>query len=156
MEEQKMPFKIRRIVTSHDANGKAVVGIDDTIEARPGVKDKSVGNALIWVTHSMPADVSGSEDPAAKLVDLTPAPNGTIFRVLELPPGGGKPFMHKTETIDYVIVTEGEVDMVLDDGAEVHMNTGDVMVQRATWHGWVNRSSKPCKIVFILIDAKKK
>jgi hypothetical protein len=150
-----MPFKIRRIVTSHDARGKAVVGIDDFVEAKPGLKDKSVSNALIWATDSMPADVVGSEDPAAKAMDLTPASNGTIFRVLELPAGANKAFMHKTQTIDYVIVTEGEADMVLDDGVEVHMNTGDVMVQRATYHGWMNRSSKPCKIVFILIDAKK-
>jgi uncharacterized cupin superfamily protein len=77
-----------------------------------------------------------------------------VLRVLELPPGN-EAHMHKTETLDYVIMLEGEVDMILDDGAEVHMNQGDYMIQRATWHGWVNRSKKPCKIVFVLIDAKK-
>lgn len=150
-----MSFKIRRIVTGHNSQGKAIVSTDSYMEARPGVKDKRVGNALVWATHSMPVDVSGEEDPAGKQVDLTPGPNGTIFRVLELAPGGDQPYMHKTETIDYVIVLEGEVDMLLDDGAEVHMKAGEVMVQRATWHGWTNRSDKPCKIVFILIDARK-
>ena len=81
--------------------------------------------------------------------------NGTIFRVLELPPGYPA-HMHKTETVDYVIMLEGECDMILDDGAEVHMNQGDFMVQRATWHGWVNRSDKPCRIVFVLMDAKQR
>ncbi|MBI2090503.1 MAG: cupin domain-containing protein [Deltaproteobacteria bacterium] len=148
-----MLFKIRRIVTSHDARGKAVVGTDDYIQAKPGVKAQEIGNALIWATDAMPADLFGDKDPAAKPMDLTPGPNGTIFRILELPPGT-EPFMHRTDTIDYVIVMDGEVDMLLDD-SEVHMKAGEVMVQRATWHGWANRSDKPCRIAFILIDARK-
>ena len=148
-----MPFKIRRIVTSNDSRGKAVVGIDERVEARPGIMDKNVSNAFIWASDSMPADVTGP-DPTSGKIALTPGPQGSIFRVLELPPGCPA-HMHKTETLDYVIMLEGESDMLLDDGAEVHMNEGDVMVQRATYHGWANRSSKPCKIVFILIDAKR-
>lgn len=148
-----MPFRIRRIVTTHDANEKAVVGTDDYIRAKPGVKAKEVGNALIWATDTMPADLSGDKDPAAKPMDLTPGPNGTIFRILELP-ARTAPFMHRTDTIDYVIVMDGEVDMLLDD-SEVHMKAGEVMVQRGTWHGWANRSDKPCRIAFILVDAKK-
>ncbi len=149
-----MPFKIRRIVTSHDARGKAVVGIDEGVEAKPGIMDKNVSNAFVWSSDSLPAEVSGP-DPASKKIELTPGPNGSIFRVLELPPGA-PPHMHRTETLDYVIMLEGECDMVLDDGAEVHMDQGDVLVQRATYHGWANRSSKPCKIVFVLMDARKR
>jgi hypothetical protein len=149
-----MPFKIRRIITSHDERGRAVVGIDDVVEAKPGIVDKNVSNAFIWSTDSMPCDANGP-DPRTRKVDLSPGPDGTIFRVLELPPGC-PPHMHKTETVDYVIMLEGECDMILDDGAEVHMNQGDFMVQRATNHGWANRSSKPCKIVFVLMDAKKR
>jgi uncharacterized cupin superfamily protein len=63
--------------------------------------------------------------------------------------------MHKTETLDYVIVIEGEVDMLLDDGAEVHMKAGDIMIQRSTLHGWANRSDRPCRIAFVLLDAKR-
>ena len=148
-----MPFKIRRIVTSNDARGKAVVGIDQVVEAKPGIMDKNVSNAFIWQSNSMPCEVAGP-DPASGKIALTPGPGGSIFRVLELPPGCPA-HMHKTETLDYVIMLEGECDMVLDDGAEVHMNQGDVMVQRATYHGWANRSSKPCKIVFVLMDAKR-
>lgn len=147
-----MTFKIRRIVTSHDARGKAVVGVDDVVESKPGIMDKNVSNAFVWSTQTMPADANF--DPRTGKVDLTPGPNGTIMRVLELPPGCPA-HMHKTQTVDYVIMLEGECDMVLDDGAEVHMNQGDIMVQRATYHGWANRSSKPCKIVFVLVDARK-
>jgi quercetin dioxygenase-like cupin family protein len=108
-----------------------------------------VGNALVWATDSMPVDLNGGEPPTQQ---LEPAPNGTIFRILELPPGI-PPRMHKTETIDYVIVLDGEVDMLLDD-SEVHMKAGDVMVQKGTWHGWTNRSDRPCRIAFVLIDAR--
>ncbi len=149
-----MPFKIRRIVTTHDANGKAIVGIDTLIDSHPGVKDKNVQNAGLWATAEMPADNSGNRDPVATKLELSPGPNGTIFRMLELPPGA-PPLMHKTDTIDYVLMMEGECDMLLDDGKEVHMNQGDVMIQRATWHGWANRSNKTCRIAFVLIDAKK-
>ncbi len=147
-------FKIRRIVTSHNPQGKAIVGSDELIESRPGVMDKTLQNAFLWCTDSMPADAFG-EDPRTGKVELSPGPNGTIFRVLELP-ADNEAHMHKTETVDYVIVTEGECDMILDDGAEVHMTAGDVMIQRATWHGWVNRGSKPCRIFFVLVDARKK
>jgi hypothetical protein len=149
-----MTFKVRRIITSHNAQGKAVVGIDDVVESRPGIMDKNVSNAFVWSTASMPCDAN-QPDPRLGKIELAPGRDGTIFRVLELPPGCPA-HMHKTETVDYVIMLEGECDMILDDGAEVHMNQGDMMVQNATYHGWTNRSSKPCKIVFVLMDAKKR
>jgi uncharacterized cupin superfamily protein len=60
--------------------------------------------------------------------------------------------MHKTRSIDYAVVMEGEIDMVLDD-SEVHLAAGDVLVQQGTNHAWVNRGSRPCRIAFVLIDA---
>ncbi|MCC6473119.1 MAG: cupin domain-containing protein [Burkholderiales bacterium] len=149
-----MPFKIRRIVTSHDERGRAVVGADSWLEAAPGVMDKNLGNCWLWSTDSMPADAFGSDPvlPGVKPA-LHPKPHGTVFRIVEFP-AGAPAVMHKTDTVDYAIVLSGEIDMILDDGAEVHMNTGDVMVQRATYHGWLNRGDKPCRIAFVLIDSK--
>lgn len=149
-----MPFKIRRIVTTHDADGKAIIGMDSQIESNPGVKDKNVQSSVLWATSQMPVDMSGNADPAASKLGLNPAPNGSILRMLELPPGAPA-LMHRTNTIDYVLLMEGECDMILDDGKEVHMNQGDIMIQQGTWHGWANRSSKTCRIAFVLIDAKK-
>lgn len=146
-----MAFKIRRVVTAHDANGKATVGIDSLIESGPGVATPEAANALIWTTDSMPPDLSGERDPAAERVPLEPKPGGTIFRVLELPPGT-QPYMHKTETLDYAIVLDGEIDMLLDD-SEVHLQAGDVLIQHGTYHGWTNRGDRPCRIAFVLIDA---
>ena len=71
---------------------------------------------------------------------------------------GGKParhpFMHRTRSIDYALVLEGEIDMLLDD-SEVHLKAGDVLIQLGTNHAWVNNSDKPCRIAFVLIDAKE-
>ena len=61
--------------------------------------------------------------------------------------------MHRTKTIDYAVIMSGEIDMLLDD-TEVHLKAGDVLVQRGTNHAWVNRSDAPCKVAFILVDAK--
>ena len=149
-----MPFKIRRIVTTHDAEGKAIIGMDSQIESKPGVKDKNVQGAVLWATAQSPVDMSGSDDPAAQKLGLHPSANGSILRILELPPGAPA-LMHRTDTLDYVLLMEGECDMILDDDKEVHMDQGDIMIQQGTWHGWVNRGSKTCRIAFILIDAQK-
>jgi quercetin dioxygenase-like cupin family protein len=63
--------------------------------------------------------------------------------------------MHRTDTIDYCLVLEGECAMELDDGKEVSLKAGDILVQRGTWHGWANRTDKPCRLAFILIGSKE-
>ncbi len=148
-----MAFRIRRIVTAHDAGGKAVVSTDGYIDSVPGQFDENVSTADIWWTHSVPADVE-RHDATREPSPIMPSPSGTLLKVLELSPGA-KPRMHRTETLDYVIVIDGEIDMLLDDGAEVHMKAGDLMIQRATLHGWANRSDRPCRIAFALLDAKR-
>ncbi|MGZ5844413.1 MAG: cupin domain-containing protein, partial [Xanthobacteraceae bacterium] len=73
------------------------------------------------------------------------------FAVIDFPPGN-EPRMHRTETIDYVIVLEGEIEMDMDDST-VKLKAGDVMVQRGTNHAWANRSAKRARVAFVLIDA---
>ena len=63
--------------------------------------------------------------------------------------------MHRTDTVDYVIMLEGAIDMEMDDGFEVHLETGDVMVQRGTYHSWTNRGTVPCRLAAVLVDAKR-
>ena len=147
-----MTLNIRRIVTGHDETGKAVVEKDDMMT---NVKLMRSGNsaATLWVTDDAPAEVEGGEDPAYRDMDIEPPARGTVFRILEVVPGK-KAFMHRTDTVDYVIVISGECVMLLDEGEEVAMRAGDVMVQRATWHGWANRSDAPCQIGFVLVGGK--
>jgi len=105
---------------------------------------------------------------------VPPPANGTIFRVVDFPPesgarsreailkemgvsehGGARhAAMHRTKSVDYAIVLEGEIDMLLDD-SDVRLKAGDVLVQQGTNHAWVNRGREPCRIAFVLVDAKE-
>jgi quercetin dioxygenase-like cupin family protein len=145
-----MTLKVRRVVTGHDNNGRAIVKIDEIAEnvhsPRPGASA-----SVIWTTESFPVDNSGSEDTSGRKVGTTIA-GGTVLRVVELSPGVA-PRNHRTDSIDYVVIISGEIDMELDD-TTLHLKAGDVLVQRGTIHNWINRGTAPCVIAFILIDAK--
>jgi mannose-6-phosphate isomerase-like protein (cupin superfamily) len=146
------PPKVRRVVTGHDADGKAIVLIDqvctDFVEGRPNGFLRN-----IWTTDTVPADNDGSDDKGARAGRFTMIENGSVFRILHFLPGVAQR-VHRTDSIDYLVVMDGEIDMELDDGVEVHLQKGDVMVQRGTVHNWVNRGSAPCTIAVILIHAK--
>jgi len=144
-----MPLKLRRVVTGHDGNGRATVEIDEMAQnlasSRPGATA-----CVVWTSEGFPVDNNGSEDEGLRRTGTTLA-NGTVFRVLELMPGSS-PRNHRTDSIDYAVVMSGEIDMELD-GSSVHLQAGDVLVQRGTIHNWVNRGTEPCVIAFVLIAA---
>lgn len=162
---------IRRVVTGH-RNGKGVVLYDSPAPNRKVRPASGLVSTLLWVTDELPADISGDADRAEREIGVPPPQRGSIFRVVEFPPGRKEmsreavlkemglshqsnsihPGMHKTRSIDYAVVMEGEIDMVLDD-AEVHLTAGDVLVQQGTNHAWVNRGTRVCRIAFVLIDA---
>ena len=145
-----MALHIRRVVTGHDASGRAVVEIDEVaknlVSSRPGATA-----CVVWTTEGFPVDNTGEEDAGLRKTGTT-LDNGTVFRILELAPGVS-PRNHRTDSIDYAVVMSGEVDMELDD-TTVHLKAGDVLVQRGTIHNWVNRGTEPCVIAFVLIAAK--
>lgn len=172
---------IRRIVTGHDATGKAVVLMDSAtphVTVGSGTGSKM---SLLWVTDETPAHTSGDTDRASRETGIPPPAGGSIFRVVEFQPnapdgpdeerqksllasmGGATyhahsgrparhPYMHRTRSLDYAVVLEGEIDMLLDD-SEVHLKAGDVVVQQATNHAWVNRSARACRVAFVMLDA---
>ena len=123
-----MTLAVRRVVTDHDDEGRSLVAVDErcanVISRRPGHQ-----SCVAWT-----------------------GPDGTLFRIVEYQPGVA-PRMHRTETIDYAVVISGEIDMVLDRGT-VRLRAGDVLVQQATLHDWVNRGSEPCRIAFVLVPTK--
>jgi hypothetical protein len=172
-----MAKKIRRVVTGHDRTGKAVVLYD---EDTPTVIHFAAGqdSTHVWLTQRAPAELT-DEDPVPRYKALPPPASGSAFRIVEFPPTSPEriaalsrkdvfadeavtpgaqarahPMMHRTDSIDYVVVMEGEIDMLLDD-SEIHMKAGDVMVQQATNHAWVNRSGKPCIVAFAMIGARR-
>ena len=145
-----MALRVRRVITGHDAKGRAVATIDEVAKhlftGRPGATACNV-----WTTEGFPADNDGDADAGQRKAGTT-LPNGTIFRVIEFAPGVAAR-NHRTDSIDYITVIAGEIDMELDEGS-VHLQAGDVMVQRGTIHNWVNRGPAPCVLSVVLIDAK--
>ena len=171
---------IRRVVTTIDENDKAVVLFDSD---NPHNFNRAHGTVsrLFWVTDQSPADITGKADRAADFKGIAPPVGGSVLRIVDFPPTppevekldpnyqqshvGGElspkrglpprhPFMHRTRSVDYALVLSGEIDMLLDEG-EIHLKAGDVLVQQGTNHAWVNRGKEPCRIAFVLIDAKE-
>lgn len=144
---------IRRVITGHDAKGVAKVLIDGPA-ANAKFPSPGTVSTLIWCTDRTPADLSGgeaAEDMGARMLGTAPPANGTRFAVIDFPPGNHA-HMHRTETIDYVLVLEGEIDMDMDDST-VKLKAGDIMVQRGTNHAWANRGTVRARVAFVLIDA---
>jgi quercetin dioxygenase-like cupin family protein len=149
-KESTMTLQIRRVVTGHDAQGRAKVLIDEqvknVISNRPGAT-----SSVIWSSDSLPVNNDSSDDPSGKSIGTT-LKNGSVFRVVRFDPDVS-PRNHRTDSIDYAVVISGEIDMSLDDET-VHLKAGDVLVQRGTLHNWVNNGKEPCIIAFALISAK--
>jgi len=179
------PNPPRRIVTGHDANGKAIIQ-EDGLPPRAEKIGGDIGPWFyeVWNTTETPAiiDANSGEPDEANII-LAPPKNGTRIRVLDIPPDGDNfenlsaeeagalfseigageasvhakgtntkhAIMHKTETVDYGIVLDGEIVLIMDEG-ETLCRTGDIIIQRGTNHAWANRSDKTCRIAFILVD----
>ena len=183
MEQSQKSF--RRIVTGHDADGKAIIIAD-----APPVHTQLVGGPggptffEVWHTTEMPALIQAQpNNPDEDGLVLPPPQKGTRIRVIEFPPEGEEirkltgadavekfrsmgdesaststdgaphPLMHRTQTLDYGIVLEGEITLVLDK-AETLIKAGDIVIQRGTNHAWANRSGNVCRMAFILIDGQ--
>ena len=140
----------RRIVTGHDAAGKSVVLSDG-----PTPKTLDIGTAAfheIWITDQTPVEIAATEpEPTDRPVRTPPPANGVMVRLTEMAPGAESP-MHRTETVDVAVVLEGETWLLLDDGSETRVRAGDAVVQRGTNHAWANRSDRPVRMVFAMID----
>lgn len=175
---------IHRVVTGHDADGRAIVTSNGPlpsvieIAAIPGTIFHEV-----WSTDATPAPVNNGPDPTVGPIVLPPPRHGTRMRFVDIPPdtadylahGAARmhdafaqigdaqastvradsphPLMHRTESVDYGIVIEGEMTLVLDEG-EVLLKAGSVVVQRGTNHAWANRSGQLCRMLFVLVDGQ--
>lgn len=145
---------LRRIVTGHDLDKRSSILIDglatNTRSSTPGVNA-----TLLWCTDRMPADNAigqDVEDMGARLIGTAPPLNGTRFAIVEIAPGV-RTAMHRTETIDYVVVLSGELELELDCSS-ISLRAGDAVVQRGTNHIWANKGDTPVKAVVITVDAE--
>lgn len=173
-----MTTSFRRVVTGHDAQGRAVI-VEDGPPTRvfDNLGEKGLVFYEIWNTRETPARIDrASGEPAEPRLTLAPPKGGTRIRVLDIPVDnpatadleavfdniGGKDAhigaqagkhasFHRTQSVDYGIVLDGEITLLMDEG-ETTLHAGDICIQRGTNHGWVNRGTKPCRIAFILLD----
>jgi mannose-6-phosphate isomerase-like protein (cupin superfamily) len=175
---------IHRVITGHDARGKAVVSTNGPL---PMVTEiKAIPGTIfheVWSTAATPVEINNGADPSTGPISIPPPKLGTRIRFVDIPPdtedflanGAARihaafseigdssattakadsphPLMHRTETVDYAVVIEGELTLVLDD-SEVELKVGSVVIQRGTNHAWANRSGKPCRMLFVLIDGR--
>lgn len=153
-------FRIpRRIVTGHDAEGVSIVVTDGPVPVTRELPEDGVAFHEIWSTSGAPAVIgAGPEDPTAGEITVPPPARGTRIRINEFLPGhlderGLQSPVHRTESIDYGIVLEGEITLILDD-SEVTARAGDIVVQRGTDHAWANRGDVKARVAFILVDAE--
>lgn len=147
-----MPTKpIRRIVTGHDAAGRAVVTADSVLDGVPIPNGQAVFT-LVWTTATAPVDNDDVTDGRDRRTGLT-LPGGSVLRVVDLLPGT-RSAMHRTNSLDYGIVLSGSVELELDDGAVTPIEAGSVIIQRGTIHAWRNPSvDTPARVAFVLLDA---
>ncbi len=145
---------IRRVITGHDSNNRAKVIMDGPAQNTKTPRE-GVSSTLMWCTDAMPADIAVGEhieDMGARILGTAPPENGSRFIVMEFAPGVASE-MHRTETIDFIAVLSGEMDMEMDNST-VKLKAGDIMVQRGTNHAWINRGTEPARMAIVLLDAK--
>lgn len=177
-----MTTPFRRIVTGHSASGDAII-VSDASPDRVIQIGGAAGATFfeVWNTRETPARIDRqSGEPAEAGLVLAPPPAGTRIRVIDFPPEGAEirqlsreaaeaqfdsmsgasastsgrhPLMHRTQTVDYGIVLEGAITLVLDQ-QETTIHAGDIVVQRGTNHAWANRSGHVCRMAFVLIDGE--
>jgi hypothetical protein len=158
--------QIPRIVITSEKSGKSIIASDgpatNISEHIPGLVI-----ADIWATDTMPVDLKRGTICENTLLPITPK-NGSYFRYLNIPPDAElkkylpdeenpdpskpHPLMHKTETLDYIVIIAGEIYMILDE-TETLLKTGDIVIQRKTNHAWSNRSDQTCIMLAILLDS---
>jgi hypothetical protein len=174
-----MIWRVRRVLTGHDSQGRSTFLADGLA---PNVKEMPhfPGLALtdLWETAGAPASNAGHADAAERAVRLEPPKSGTILRIVEFPPDATRPrgsdgsegfkaigashaqdrrssdpMMHKTSTVDYIIVLKGEIYAVMETGEKL-LKAGDILVQRGTNHSWSVRGNEPCIVAAVLVSAK--
>ena len=149
----------RRVVTGHDTNGRSVVVSDGIVPVHRVMPEDGAGFYEVWQTSATPAPIGADGgDPTIGSIRVPPPAGGTKIRVNEFFPGhvgpeGRQSPVHRTESVDYGIVLEGEIVLILDD-SETTLRAGDICIQRGTDHAWANRTDSVCRMAFILIDGR--
>lgn len=139
---------LRRVVTYHDDKALAIVHRDDQL--RGELQPHGNGVTLLWSSDSSPADVTSQEDKGK--IDTGLYNNGSVCRIVDFPPGSCG-ILHRSISLDYIVVLKGEVVLTLDDGSRTTVKEGELVVQQATNHGWDNEGESWARILCVLVPA---
>ena len=139
---------IRRVVGGQASAHAIIDGESAKVFAQDG---SSV--AEIWATEGSAPDLKDDRDITVRFdrVRMDLAPGATRFRIVEFPPTDRPGVMHKTPTVDYLVVLEGEIDLIFADGSEAHLKQGDCVVQLGGMHAWHNRSGRPARLAAVAV-----
>ncbi|KAF2243577.1 cupin domain-containing protein [Trematosphaeria pertusa] len=151
--------KIHRYITAHNKEGKAIFSDKFDEESKMKPNDDGIAFALSYTTKGFPVGLDNDEDLQVYEHYLNEAPGlvvsgGTVLRHVDIPPNTACA-MHRTVSLDYGCVLEGEVECLLDSGEKRVMKRGDVAIQRGTMHQWINHSTKDwTRMLFVLQESK--
>ncbi|HEX9342734.1 MAG TPA: cupin domain-containing protein [Actinomycetota bacterium] len=178
-------MQIRRVVTGHTAEGKAVVVSDGPApRSHDFVHIPMMATTMLWATEPGEPISRDGADPTAAVRSQVPEPGGTCVVIVTFPPDSvyadpgfdpvaadaegrlatpgiadrfepDNPGMHWTPTVDYQIVLDGELWLELDDGALTHLRQGDVVIQNGTRHGWRNHTDRPATLAVFHVGAER-
>ncbi|MDH4871981.1 cupin domain-containing protein [Pseudomonas sp. BN515] len=177
-------MSVKRIVTGHDSAGRSrVVSAGPLPGTESFVHSPGFSAAVVWHTGAAPQIVDAAEAPALPLASVVPGPGGTSAMLVTFPPAGVEfadfdpqaaaaelcerlpglgerfeadaPGFHRTDTIDYGVVLDGEITLELDDGCTSLLQRGDLVVQMGTRHAWRNAGNTPARLLFVLIGADR-
>lgn len=153
--EKAQAPKIRRVITGHDAKGKAVVWKDDFASNHKWPNEQACATT-IWTSEGAPTDFLIDEDGAERSIGSAPPEKGTRFSSIVLQPGYMPGKVHRTDTLDYSIVITGKPTLYLDDGERVDLAEGDIVIQRGTNHAWANHTDEVVFMMGVLVDGSPK
>jgi quercetin dioxygenase-like cupin family protein len=151
--------KIHRYITTHSDDGKAIFSNAFSEESKMKANDDGIAFALSFTTKGFPVDMNDDRDLDVYGQYLNNAPGlvvsgGTVLRHVDIPPDT-ECTMHRTVSLDYGCVLEGEVELLLDSGEKRIMKRGDVAIQRGTIHQWINNSKTEwTRMLFVLQESK--
>ena len=152
MPDSNANGKPKRFITGHDADGKGIIQLADEGSWQK-IDNDIVRYNVMWTTNTFPVNINEDCDIKTEntVVSLS-LPNGTVLRMVDRSPGSSSA-MHRTQSLDYGVVIEGQMDLILDSGQVVTLQKGDVCVQRGTMHQWRNSGNTWNRMLFVLIDA---
>jgi hypothetical protein len=171
----------RRVVTGQE-NGKSIIQSDERLEAYRFKAVPGFEHTLLWENLGIP-DLSQDQKPGSYPQSLIPGPGGSTLHIVKYPPAGvledqtldfaaavkeyaerlpglsdsferEDPGMHRTNTVDYAVVLEGEIWLEMDDGKTVHLIRGDTVIQNGTRHAWHNKRQENATMLFVILGAK--